>query len=59
MTAWPPPITFKGGSMLDHLFDIEGNSKVEFEKVDFGVQEVRLDGEVVWWRRYGQRDLEI
>ena len=41
---------------LNHLFDIEGKSVVEFEKVDFGVQEVRLDGEVVWWRRYGARE---
>ena len=51
--------TGKGGGILmsfDHLFDIEGKSKVEFEKIDFGVQEVRLDGEVVWWRRYGARE---
>ena len=45
--------------MFDHLFDIDGNSTQEFEKIDFGVQELRLDGEVVWWRRHGQRDLEI
>ena len=45
--------------MFDHIFDINGQSVVEFEKVDFGVQEIKLGGEVIWWRRYGQRDLEI
>ena len=41
---------------FNHLFDIEGKSKVEFEKIDFGVQEIRFDGEIVWWRRYGARE---
>ena len=45
--------------MFNHLFDIDGKSVIEFERIDFGVQEVSLDGEIVWWRRYGQRDLEI
>ena len=39
--------------MLDHLFDIDGNSRIEFEKIDFAVQELRVDGEVVWQRRFG------
>jgi len=42
--------------MLDHLFDIDGNAKTGFEKVDFAVQELRLDGEVIWWRRFGARE---
>ena len=42
--------------MFDHLFDIDGVSTVEFERIDFGVQELRLDGEVVWWRRHGARE---
>ena len=45
--------------MFNHLFDIDDKSVVDFERIDFGVQEIRLDGEVVWWRRHGQRDLEI
>lgn len=45
--------------MLDHLFDIDGKSVVDYERIDFGVQEVKVDGELVWWRRYGLRDLEI
>ena len=49
----------QGGFMFNHLFDIDGKSVIEFERIDFGVQEVSLDGEIVWWRRYGQRDLEI
>lgn len=51
--------TFIGDNMFNHLFDIDDKSTVDFERIDFGVQEVRFDGEVVWWRRYGQRDLEI
>ena len=41
---------------FNHLFDIDDKSTVDFERIDFGVQEVRLDGEVVWWRRYGARE---
>lgn len=36
--------------MLDHIFDIDGKSKIEFEKVDFAVMELRIDGEIIWWR---------
>lgn len=39
--------------MLDHLFDIDGNAKTAFEKVDFAAQELRIDGQVVWKRGFG------
>lgn len=39
--------------MLDHLFDIDGNAKTAFEKVDFAAQELKIDGRVVWKRGFG------
>lgn len=39
--------------MLDHLFDIDGNAKTAFEKVDFAACEMRFDGHVVWKRGFG------
>ena len=38
---------------LDHLFDIDGNAKTAFEKVDFAAQEIRIDGQAVWKRGFG------
>ena len=39
--------------MLDHLFDIDGNSKIEFEKIDFAATEIKIGGQVVWHRKHG------
>jgi hypothetical protein len=44
--------------MLDHLFDIDGNAKTAFEKVDFAAQEIRLDGTVIWHRKHGVAPLD-
>ena len=39
--------------MLDHLFDIDGNSKIEFEKIDFAATEIKIGEKVVWHRNHG------
>lgn len=42
--------------MLDHLFDIDGNAKIAFEKIDFAAQEIRIDGQVIWKRGFGMAE---